>query len=228
MRKDMSNVLQEINEAGLELAQDTLPTTRLEKFYVVCRNGHRRLIHMKDIRRGRYCSDCRYDNLRRDHWEVFDVLQSHNIRLNESFRATRFKHSVECVECGYKWESRIDSLLSGARGCPSCAVRGFKPDITGYLYYLKLRDGNNTYYKIGITNKPKLRDRFCPEDYAKITCLRMLVFKEGRKAFELEQYYLNLFKEHRYQGPPILKSSGNTELFTQDILGLDTLNQKPL
>jgi hypothetical protein len=56
----------------------------------------------------------------------------------------------------------------------------------------------------------------------------MLEFKEGRKAFELEQYYLNLFKEHRYQGPPILKSSGNTELFTHDILGLDTLNQKPL
>lgn len=221
-RKNMDNVLEEIQQAGLELAQDELPKTRLEKFLVMCHAGHVRQIHMKDIRRGRYCGECRYDNIRNDHWGVYDRLQELGITLLDQYVASRFKSELQCQCCGYKWKARVDSAISGSRGCPSCAQRGFNPNSVGYMYYLRVSaDDGNHLYKIGITNKEKLSDRFCKSDLDKITKIRMISFDSGHKAYELEQYYLNIFKDYKYTGDKILKSGGNTELFITDILMLD-------
>lgn len=221
-RKSMENILEELQDAGLELAQDELPKTRLEKFLVLCRSGHIRTTHMKDIRRGRYCGECRYDKIRNDHWGVYDRLQELDITLLEPYKNSRSKSKLQCQSCDYIWEARIDSALSGSRGCPSCANRGFNPKKSGYLYYLKVTTDDKTFYKIGITNKESLNDRFCNQDMDKITILRKLYFDLGSKAYELEQYYLKLFAQYRYHGDQILKSGGNTEIFTTDILSLDT------
>lgn len=221
-RKNMDNVLEELQEVGLEIAQDELPKTRLEKFLVICHAGHVRPIHMKDVRRGRYCGDCRYDKIRRHHWEIFDTLQTFDIRLNSQYTASRHKAELACINCGYQWKARVDSAISGDRGCPSCAQRGFNPSSVGYIYYLRVTtDDGNHLYKIGITNKERLSDRFCKSDLDRITKIKMLEFDRGHKAYELEQYYLNIFKDYKYNGDKILKSGGNTELFIADVLMLD-------
>jgi len=133
---------------------------------------------------------------------------------------------VQCPE-GHRWETSRHNLVNGNRGCPHCSQVGFKYNKPAIMYYLRVESSNDTLYKIGITNRT-ISERFESADLDKITVLRTLEFDTGQKAFDLEQYYLRLFHEHRYQGPSILKSGGNTELFTHDILRLDTLNKKPL
>ena len=133
------------------------------------------------------------------------------------------------VQCkyGHQWEASRHNLVNHGRGCPICCTAGFKYDIPATLYYLVVKHCGQTLYKIGVTNRT-VSERFCNTDLDKITVLRTLEFDTGQKAFDLEQYYLHLFQDCRYKGEDVLKSGGNTELFTNDILGLDTLNQKPL
>ena len=83
-----------------------------------------------------------------------------------------------------------------------------------------MQDDYKVYYKIGITNK-SVKERFrTGDDLSKITVLSEL-HTEGYKAARLERYFLDTFKEYRYQGEPILASGGNTELFVKDVLELD-------
>ena len=104
--------------------------------------------------------------------------------------------------------------------CPDCAYigkeGGFNCDKPGMLYYLRVDGG---MYKIGITNNDVQR-RYSLADQAKFTIVNAEVCEVGRDAYEWEQRILKAFAEYRYQGPDVL-SSGNTELFTHDVLGLD-------
>ena len=50
-----------------------------------------------------------------------------------------------------------------------------------------------------------------------ITPIREWVFEDGLEAYKLEQKIIKLFSSKKYTGPNILVS-GNTELFSEDIL----------
>jgi hypothetical protein len=50
--------------------------------------------------------------------------------------------------------------------------------------------------------------------------LEELWFETGKEAYELEQRLHDELSEFRYSGEPIL-GSGNTELYTKDVLELD-------
>lgn len=110
------------------------------------------------------------------------------------------------------------SHLSG-RGCPSCAKNGFDVNKPAYLYYLKVTaDSNQILYKIGITNKT-VNERFNLTDLAKIEIVKQKLYENGQDALDWETKLKRQFKEYQYKGPDIL-SSGNTELFTEDIMNL--------
>lgn len=85
------------------------------------------------------------------------------------------------------------------------------------LYYLSINNGEA--YKIGITNK-SIKDRFNSTDLKKITVLKEWEYPIGYDAYKAEQRILSMYKEFKYKGHDLLQS-GNTELFTYDILGLD-------
>ena len=104
------------------------------------------------------------------------------------------------------------------RGCPSCAKNGFQPNKPAILYYLKITtDTNQVLYKIGITNLT-VQERFSMEERKIMEVLSITEYAVGSDAYKEEQTILNKYREYAYKGKNILKS-GNTELFTKDILG---------
>ena len=116
------------------------------------------------------------------------------------------------------FEQVPDSHLKG-RGCPSCAASGFNIAKPAYLYYLKITtDTNQVLYKIGITNRT-VNERFNLTDLSKIKIVKQKLYEVGQDALDWETKLKRMYKEYQYKGPDIL-SSGNTELFTEDILEL--------
>ena len=110
------------------------------------------------------------------------------------------------------------SHLNG-RGCPSCSKNGFDVKLPAYLYYLKVTTNEGKeLYKIGITNRT-VETRFSLADLQKIEIVKQKLYGEGQEALDWETKLKRKYKEYRYQGPNIL-SSGNTELFTEDIIAM--------
>jgi hypothetical protein len=106
------------------------------------------------------------------------------------------------------------------KGCGSCASFGFDPNARGILYYIAVTtDDGDTRYKIGVTNRT-VEERFSASDLSRIRIVKTWQYATGRKAAEREAKILRQHEGDRYFGPGILRS-GNSELFTHDILGLD-------
>ena len=126
--------------------------------------------------------------------------------------------AIICKEHG-TFKQAPDSHLHG-RGCPRCAKSGFDPTSPGTLYYLRVQAENgDTLYKIGITNLT-VQQRFTALDLSKIHVLSITTYEIGANAYAEEQRIMTQFKEFKYKGQNVL-SSGNTELFIKDVLGVD-------
>lgn len=124
-----------------------------------------------------------------------------------------------CTE-GHEWLARPSNVLKGS-GCPSCAYYGFNPDKPAILYYIKVTSDAHKYYKIGITNRTILA-RFSRETDKNIEILLEKTFVLGSEAYLEEQDILYKYRDKRIVVNNFLKSKGNTELFAEDVLGLDT------
>ena len=120
---------------------------------------------------------------------------------------------------GHIWKTAPTNIMSG-RGCPSCATSGFDASKPATLYYLRVAGGRA--YKVGITNRT-VRERFMA-DLERIEIIKETLYEIGQDAYDAEQLILNQFKHCRYAGDDLL-SSGNTEMFDYDVLGLDTMEQ---
>ena len=104
-------------------------------------------------------------------------------------------------------------------GCPGCAITGFDKNKPAILYYLKITtDNNQVLYKIGITNRT-VNERFSLTDLSKIEIVKQKLYENGQDALNWESKLKSKYKQYQYKGPDIL-SSGNTELFTEDIIEL--------
>jgi hypothetical protein len=110
----------------------------------------------------------------------------------------------------------LDNILTGV------AYGGFDRREPGILYYLKINNGQA--YKIGITNKT-VSKRFALSDLPKIEVVAIRYYEVGEDAYAAEKSVLKGYKEYKYIGEPLL-TSGNTELFTIDVLGIDTKDRK--
>lgn len=111
--------------------------------------------------------------------------------------------------------------LYGQKGCPSCADYGFDPQSPAVLYYVAVNtDEDDTRYKIGVSNN--YEKRFFGADLRRVRLVKLWHFATGAAAAEREAELLHRHSGDRYHGPDILQT-GNTELFTHDVLGLDTL-----
>lgn len=127
------------------------------------------------------------------------------------------KVTIICKEHG-EFKQIPVAHISG-QGCPCCAKTGFDPNKTAILYYLKIiTETNQILYKIGITNRT-VNERFRVNDLQKIEVIQQEKFKLGQDAANKEQELLKMYKKYKYKGPKIL-DSGNTELFTEDVMAL--------
>ena len=118
-----------------------------------------------------------------------------------------------------EFEQTAQSHLKGS-GCSTCAKTGFDRTKPAILYYLSINNGEA--YKIGITNK-SVKDRFNSTDLKKITVLKEWEYPIGHDAYKTEQRILSMYKDFQYKGESLL-ATGNTELFTTNVLEIDTLS----
>ncbi len=97
----------------------------------------------------------------------------------------------------------------------SLGWRLFFKDRRTTLYYVCFTYRRKKYYKIGITTQDVKR-RFASEPIP-YEILFERSYKSGQTAYIKEQKILKEHRGDRYRGPRILKS-GNSELFTQNIM----------
>ena len=138
----------------------------------------------------------------------------------------REKVKIICPDHGHFLQAPNDHIDQRS-GCADCAQTGFNPSEPGLLYYLAITtDDGDTRYKIGITNL-SVEERFAAADLARIRVVKIWRFAVGRVAAERESEILYQFAGDRYYGPRLLVGAGNSELFTHDILGLDSQDKEP-
>lgn len=125
----------------------------------------------------------------------------------------------ECLN-GHRWKIAPHEVLKG-NGCPMCATWSFKTDKPAILYYIKITYKEAIYYKLGITGQG-LRKRFQFDSEKKIEPLFIKEYSKGEDALNEERRLLALYADKRVYIPGFLKSNGNSELFVEDILQLDS------
>lgn len=155
---------------------------------------------------------------------VREAREVHGDRYDYSkvkYKTMKEKVEIICEVHGSFWQVAVNHIKGNKAGCPGCAFSGFDQTKPGQLYYLSVTtDDGDTLYKIGITNL-SIQKRFPTLDLARIRIVKTWQFELGYSAAEREAEILNQFAGKRYYGPDILVGAGNTELFTQDVLGLD-------
>ena len=180
----------------------------------------------KNHLQGRGCPECRNktvaNRLRKSANEViieFIKVHGNRYKYNKmNYVDMHTKVKIICPEHG-EFEQIPRAHLT-KQGCPSCAKTGFDKSKPGILYYLKVEIENGKHlYKIGITNR-SVNERFRLTDLKKIEIVKVEEFKSGKDAWDKEREILSKYKEYKYIGPDVL-DSGNTELFTVDVLSLE-------
>ena len=127
------------------------------------------------------------------------------------------KVTIVCPEHGEFSQNPSDHTMG--KGCPNCTKNGFQPSKPAYLYYLKVTTNDGQIlYKLGITNRT-VNERFNLTDLSKIEIVKQKLYEVGQDALDWETKLKRMYKEYQYKGPDIL-SSGNTELFTEDIIAM--------
>ena len=132
------------------------------------------------------------------------------------------KVEIICPEHGSFWQSPATHTMGNKAGCPGCAVSGFDQTKPALLYYLAVvTDGDETLYKIGITNLT-VHKRFPSVDLARIRVVKTWSYEMGSAAAKREIEVLKEYADDLYTGPDVLAGAGNTELFIRDVLELDS------
>ena len=172
------------------------------------------------------CSRCAQIALglknRLDEKSVKNILEKKSIRLLSKYKGIDYSAKLLCTECGKKWKpSRLAETLYVNNGCEICSKRfngayskklfDIKPylkKITGKTYFLKCTNGDESFFKIGIT-KQKWKERLRKIPYR----TEVLSFFEGKlpECVELEIKIKKDFKASRYR--PKIYFAGVAECF---------------
>lgn len=142
-------------------------------------------------------------------------IHGDKIVVLSDYVADNTKVSIRCSICSHLWEAVPSSLKQG-HGCPRCAVRNNGSGFFKYtldkcaLYLVYFNDFN--LYKIGISTKGVVqRLRNVQHTY---TIIFELWYDIGSHAYTAEQLIIKDNYDILYYGPKLLKSKGDTELFT--------------
>lgn len=161
---------------------------------------------------------------------TIDVFMERSVATHENlynyskvdFVDTKTKVSIVCNQCNGVFTQTPQDHMTG-RGCPYCANkrRGYsrsdfigqctKNNNKGVLYVLKCYDGDNCFYKIGVTSY-SIKSRFTgsklPYEYES---LHQFEFESGY-IYDLEKTILRLLRLYSYK--PSISFHGHTECFS--------------
>lgn len=215
---DKKSINDKITERNIILLDDYINALTTHNFRcTTCNNEW--MATPNNILRGKGCPKCYRLSTILPIEVVNSKLQEKNIKIIGEYTKCSEKTMFEC-EYGHTWETTPGHIIYQNTNCPVCAkqfgIYGVNYSLPGILYYLKIK---NEFYKIGITTK-KLRRRYSQTDLEIITPIKEIPFEKLIDAYREEQKILREYKEFLYKGPKIL-SSGNSEIFTKDVLLLD-------
>jgi len=89
------------------------------------------------------------------------------------------------------------------------------------VYYIRIEAYAMPLWKIGITSN-NLNNRYCIADRRIIAEIKTWQFATRKEAEACEREVLAEFADDIYEGDPVLRSGGDSELFTRDVLELDS------
>ena len=216
-KKTIEFIRKEFKKEGYKLLSDEYKGSKIKLSYI-CPEGHCNSATWNSFQRGDRCSNCYFMKIRKTIEFIKEEFKKINYNLlNTEYKNNRIKLDYICDK-GHKNSIRWTNFKQGCR-CPDCVDHGFSPDKPAILYYIKLDCG---LYKIGITNL-SVKERYQKDDYKKFEYIYEKYYKKGKDAYNQEQKILKENKEFQYKGTDILKSGGNTELFTKNILKREDL-----
>jgi len=89
------------------------------------------------------------------------------------------------------------------------------------VYYIRIEAYEKPLWKVGITCN-NIRSRYCVADRQLIVEIKSWQYETREEAEAIEREILAEFADYGYEGDPVLKSGGDSELFTDDVLKLDS------
>ena len=89
------------------------------------------------------------------------------------------------------------------------------------VYYVRIEANEMPLWKIGITSN-NLGSRYCIADRRIIVKIKSWQYATREEAEAIEREILAEFADDVYEGGPVLRSGGDSELFTRDVLKLDS------
>jgi hypothetical protein len=134
------------------------------------------------------------------------------------------KVSVYCNTCEVYFMQTPNNHLKGA-GCPQCGfektdiAKRMHKDGPAILYYVYFEHIN--MWKLGVTEKSEVEARFKPSDRKHLEILMVKSYSNAGAAYRDEAKVLKELQDYRYDYliyGKLLKSKGNSELFTEDVL----------
>lgn len=157
--------------------------------------------------------------------KVQKLVKERGIQVTGEYVNAFTKLNCHCLKCKENWEATPHNLTKSLSGCPFCCFKGRIPrGREATLYYVRIDSNLGCFWKIGITTKKEVLDRFASDKY-KITVLYSHVFEDGEQAYISEKNILRLYKEYLVENVKILRD-GNTEIFTHDVLQMNHLDRR--
>lgn len=89
------------------------------------------------------------------------------------------------------------------------------------VYYARVEAYDMPLWKIGVTCND-ISSRYCLADRRLIVKIKSWQYATREEAEAIEREILAEFADYLYVGSPVLRSGGNSELFTRDVLRLDS------
>lgn len=196
---------------------NSIYVNRRAKIEIICKK-HGSFFQLPEAHiTGQGCPEC-YKYTTEDFIKASNKIHGNKYIYDETiYKSQKEKVKISCIAHGDFLQFPTNHLAGN--GCPDCVIAGFNKNDSAIVYYLKVYENDNIYYKIGITNR-KVTDRFSSKEMKHIEVLRIWNFEYGKDAMIFEREILNEFKDFRCKGLNILVS-GNTELFFKDVLQLD-------
>ncbi len=89
------------------------------------------------------------------------------------------------------------------------------------VYYVRIEAYQMPLWKIGVTSN-NLDSRYCVADRRLIVKIKSWQYATREEAEAIEREVMAEFAGDVYEGDPVLRSGGDSELFTHDVLELDS------
>lgn len=133
----------------------------------------------------------------------------------------------ELMPIGEKKEMPDDTYVELARRAREklLSAPSYQPPKYGWrtkVYYARVKAYAMPLWKIGITSN-NIDSRYCVADRRLIVEIRSWQYATREEAEAIEREVLAEFADYVYAGGPVLRSGGDSELFTCDVLKLDSL-----